>query len=89
MLRKIIMPQADQYVITLPKHYINKEIEVLIFPHDLEYEPGFDEAETDDGDEDTRLFWSSFGSWQDDRTAEEIIADIYASRTSTEREVQL
>jgi hypothetical protein len=39
--------------------------------------------------EDLRLFWESFGGWQDHRTAEEIIADIYASRTSTERELQL
>ena len=40
-------------------------------------------------DEDLRLFWESFGSWQDNRTTEEIIADIYMSRTSTERECQL
>ena len=40
-------------------------------------------------DEDLQLFWESFGSWQDTRTAEEIIRDIYASRTSTERIGQL
>jgi len=39
--------------------------------------------------EDLRVFWESFGSWQDHRTAEEIIADIYASRTSTERASEL
>ena len=40
-------------------------------------------------DEDLRLFWESFGSWQDSRTAEEIIRDIYGSRTTTERTGQL
>ena len=39
--------------------------------------------------EDVQLFWVSFGSWQDDRTVEEIIEDIYKSRISTEREVHL
>lgn len=94
MLRKIIVPQTDQYLIRLPNQYINKQIEVLIFPHDLEDEPEFDEAETCDQrerptEEDQRLFWASFGSWQDERSAEEIIAEIYAARTSTERAVQL
>ena len=31
-------------------------------------------------DEDRRRFWASFGSWEDDRTTEEIIEDIYRSR---------
>lgn len=94
MLRKIIVPQTDQYLIRLPNQYINKQIEVLIFPHDFEGEPEFDEAETCDPrekptEEENRLFWASFGSWQDERSAEEIITDIYAARTSTERAVQL
>ena len=33
-------------------------------------------------DEDRQRFWASFGSWEDDRTAEEIIEDIYKSRKS-------
>jgi len=39
--------------------------------------------------EDVKLFWQSFGSWEDDRTAEEIIEDIYKSRRSTSREIKL
>jgi hypothetical protein len=27
-------------------------------------------------------FWASFGAWQDDRSAEEIVGDIYAARRS-------
>lgn len=42
----------------------------------------------DDGEE-TRSFWESFGSWEDDRTAEQIIKDIYESRRSTSRNIKL
>ena len=30
--------------------------------------------------EDLELFWESFGSWQDERSTEEIIQDVYESR---------
>ncbi|OPX25462.1 MAG: hypothetical protein DRP97_02525 [Candidatus Latescibacterota bacterium] len=40
-------------------------------------------------DENSRRFWASFGSWEDDRTAEEIIEDIYSSRKSSGKEVVL
>jgi hypothetical protein len=36
----------------------------------------------EDGEE-IKLFWESFGSWEDDRTAEEIIKDIYESQRAT------
>jgi hypothetical protein len=39
--------------------------------------------------EDLDLFWESFGSWQDDRSTQEIIQDVYESRKSTTRVVQL
>ncbi len=46
---------------------------------------------SDDGEceEDMRLFWESFGSWEDDRTTEEIIKDIYGARKTVERSIQL
>ena len=40
-------------------------------------------------EEDLRLFWESFGSWKDERRPEEIIKEIYASRKSTDRDIQL
>ena len=40
-------------------------------------------------DEDLRLFWDSFGSWEDEHSAEEIIGEIRASRKSRTRHVQL
>ena len=39
--------------------------------------------------EDLEMFWESFGSWQDQRPTEEIIRDIYESRKSTYRDIQL
>ena len=39
--------------------------------------------------EDLELFWKSFGSWQDDRAAEEIIQDVYESRKSATRSIEL
>jgi hypothetical protein len=85
MLRKIIGPKENHYLVDIPREYLDRQIEILIFPYDLEYESEQDEQT----DEDSRLFWESFGSWQDERTAEKIIEDIYSSRTSTERELQL
>lgn len=37
------------------------------------------------GGEATQAFLSKCGGWQDDRTPEEIIRDIYESRTTSER----
>lgn len=40
-------------------------------------------------EDDLQLFWESFGSWKDERSAEEIIKEIYSSRKSTNRDIQL
>ena len=40
-------------------------------------------------DEEIQLFWQSFGSWKDERSPEEIIREIYESRKSTSREMNL
>ena len=77
MLRKIVVPTADKYMVRIPREYLNRPIEILIMLFDLEYEP--EPAANDDA---ASRFWATFGSWQDDRAAEEIIADIYTSRTS-------
>jgi hypothetical protein len=39
--------------------------------------------------EDFEMFLDSFGSWQDERSSEEIIRDIRESRKSTSRNIQL
>ena len=40
-------------------------------------------------EEDLRLFWESFGSWEDEKSPGEIIQEIYKSRKSTIRDIQL
>jgi len=40
-------------------------------------------------EEDLQLFWKSFGSWKDERPPEEIIREVYESRKSTSRDIQL
>ena len=37
----------------------------------------------------TQVFLSKCGGWEDDRTPEEIIADIYSSRTVSDRAARL
>ncbi|MCK4389420.1 MAG: hypothetical protein KAV83_04180 [Desulfobacterales bacterium] len=39
--------------------------------------------------EDLEMFGESFGSWQDERSPEEIIHETYESRKSTSRDIQL
>jgi len=36
MLRKIIVPKENQYTITLPNEYLNRKIEVLVLPFDVD-----------------------------------------------------
>lgn len=67
----------------LPESEIPKILKLIHFLKDeiLEVEKG--------KEEDLRLFWESFGSWKDKRPSEEIIKEIYASRRSTDRDIQL
>jgi hypothetical protein len=104
MLKTIVIPHHNDYVLTLPNEYLNRQIEILVFPVDsndsdqeapqplrltkLERDHGQDSVDIDQLDEDQE-FWETFGSWQDQRPIEKIIADIYESRTTTERHVQL
>ena len=37
------------------------------------------------GNDATQIFLDKCGGWEDDRTAEEIITEIYAARTSSDR----
>jgi hypothetical protein len=32
MLREIIIPQSDEYMIHIPKEYINTKVEILVLP---------------------------------------------------------
>ena len=67
----------------MPESEIPKILKLIHFFKDeiLEIEKG--------KEEDLQLFWESFGSWKDERPPEEIIKEIYASRKSTDRDIQL
>ncbi len=36
MIREIVEPQSEKYILDIPKEYINKKIEILVFPLDLD-----------------------------------------------------
>ncbi len=38
MIREIIKPQSQKYILHLPKEYINKKIEILVLPFDFNEE---------------------------------------------------
>ena len=105
MLKTVVTLQNNNYVLmTLPNEYLNRPIEILVFPVDvgagdqespqplsiatLDHESQGDDAHAESLEADQE-FWETFGSWQDDRSVEEIIEDIYASRTTTERKMRL
>ncbi|MCB1189837.1 MAG: hypothetical protein KDK90_05360 [Leptospiraceae bacterium] len=39
MLREIVIPKASEFVIKIPMEYINRKIEILVFPIDQENKP--------------------------------------------------
>lgn len=100
MLKTVVIPDHNDYVLTLPNEYLNRPIEILVFP----VEPNNNDRESPhslrismldrardeeslDGKlaDDEREFWESFGSWQDERPVGTIVEDIYASRSVTDR----
>ncbi len=48
-----------------------------------------EKGKTDKANNDLKLFLESFGSWQDNRSAEEIIEEIYMTRISDKQDIQL
>jgi hypothetical protein len=38
---------------------------------------------------DAQRFWNSFGSWQDTRSAEELVTEVYAACYTPDREIGL
>jgi len=104
MLKTVVVPQDNDFMLTLPNEYLNRPIEILVFPVDFSdndqeaphhlqlttlerdrHEKNVSKSQSDEDQE----FWETFGSWQDQRPVENIIDDIYASRTTTERNVRL
>lgn len=72
-----------QEIKDLPESEIKKNIKMIQFLKKEVLQHDMPE------DEDYQEFWDSFGSWQDERTAEEIIKDIYETRRSSSRDISL
>jgi hypothetical protein len=45
MVRKIIKPQSEEYLLHIPKEYIDREVEILVLPIREENTSFFDEEE--------------------------------------------
>jgi hypothetical protein len=41
MLREIIIPKENQYLLHIPGEYLNRKIEILVLPFDSENEPEY------------------------------------------------
>jgi hypothetical protein len=76
MYRQILTPTAQNPVIpiTIPREWYGKQIEVTISPVKPVVKKN---KKKEKGD-----ILKYFGAWKSDRSAEEIIADIYNSRSS-------
>ena len=77
MFRQVFTPteknNAIPYV-TIPREWYGQEVEIIVFPINYEEKNNMESK-------DNRL--SKFcGAWKSEKSAEEIIADIYKSRNS-------
>jgi len=67
VLREIIIPNNEHYDLHIPKEYINRSVEILVFPVD------------DDYDEDKNIVLAQKSSMQDwDNEDDEVWNDISA-----------
>ena len=67
----------------LPEHELEKILKLIHFVKEEIFQT--ENAKK----EDLKIFLESFGSWQDEKAPEEIIHEIYESRKSTIRDIQL
>ena len=77
MYRHIFIPTEDNHIIpsvTIPQEWYGQEVEVIIFP--VEHV-----KMTNTGNKENRLM-ELCGAWKSEKSAEDIIADIYTSRIS-------
>ncbi|GHT59178.1 hypothetical protein AGMMS50239_05210 [Bacteroidia bacterium] len=75
MYRQIFTPTEHNHVVpvTIPKEWYGREVEIIVSPITI--------TETKKETREER-FMKLFGAWESDKSAEEIIAEIYNSRTS-------
>ena len=77
MFRQVFIPTEDNNslpTMNIPREWYGQEIEIIVFPIKYEEETNIENKE----DKLIRLC----GAWKSEKSAEEIIANIYSSRTS-------
>ena len=77
MLRQVFIPTEDNSripLVSIPREWYGQEIEILVFP--IKYE-----VRTSIETKEDRLL-KLCGAWKSEKSAEEIVANIYNSRTS-------
>jgi len=82
MFRQVFTPTEDNNripLVNIPHEWYGQEIEILVFP--IRYE----EKKNVETKEDRLL--KLCGAWKSEKTAEEIINNIYNSRTSEETRI--
>lgn len=104
MLKTVVIPHHNDYVMTLPNEYLDRQIEILVFPVDfshndqeapqplrltaLDRERREETLSAEEAAEEQE-FGETFGSWQDHRPVKKIIEDIYSARTPSEEQAQI
>jgi hypothetical protein len=87
IIREIREIDSDTITITIPKAFRKKKVEILVLPLEISEKEEIDPK----GKKEAELNASGLcGIWQDERTSEEIIKDIYSHRTGFgNRQVEL
>ncbi|GHT53536.1 hypothetical protein FACS189446_1200 [Bacteroidia bacterium] len=77
MYRQIFTPseQNSRIPITIPHEWYGRLVEVIVFPVSAP-----SETQTDNED-----FYSLFGAWESEQSAEEMVADLKTSRKFREK----
>ena len=80
MYRHVFMPTVANSNISfkIPKEWYGQAVEVIAFPTNY----GAILVPAEDKKNETRDITKYYGAWKSEKAAEEIIADIYGSRTS-------
>ena len=77
MFRQVFTPTEGKNAlpsITIPREWYGQEVEIIIFPINLKENNNMERKEA--------KLLKLCGAWKSKRSAEEIIADIYSSRSS-------
>ena len=78
VIREVRDLDSDKIIIRVPKEFKKRKVEILVIPFEI---TGQEETCPDDSKDEELTTSGLCGLWQDERSAEEIIEDIYSHRT--------